>query len=167
MGRELVGGHQLSVATFEAARGELGERSLIEVLAAMGYYLMIGLRADRHRHGAAGRSPTPPALNLKKGVTRFTARMRVSVVVCRWTQSHVAPDPGVRAQTRRHAGWTAAYVVHRCAWCKRVANGQGEFVSARELDPDAVVTDGMCPACAKREMALLHARRQAGEHLAA
>jgi len=42
VGRELVGGHQLSAATFEAARAELGERSLIEVLAAMGYYLMIG-----------------------------------------------------------------------------------------------------------------------------
>ena len=42
VGRELVGGHQLSAATFEAARGELGERSLVEVLAAMGYYLMIG-----------------------------------------------------------------------------------------------------------------------------
>lgn len=40
--RELVGGHQLSAATFEAARGELGERCLIEVLAAMGYYVMIG-----------------------------------------------------------------------------------------------------------------------------
>ena len=58
-------------------------------------------------------------------------------------------------------------VVHRCAWCKRVANGQGEYVSPRELHDDAVVTDGMCPACAIREMALLHARRQADEHLAA
>jgi hypothetical protein len=42
VGRELVGGHQLSAATFEAAKNELGERSLIEVLTAMGYYLMIG-----------------------------------------------------------------------------------------------------------------------------
>jgi hypothetical protein len=58
-------------------------------------------------------------------------------------------------------------VVHRCAWCKRVANSQGEFVSTRDLDPEAVVTDGMCPACARREMALLRARRQAGEHIAA
>jgi hypothetical protein len=61
--------------------------------------------------------------------------------------------------------WT--YVVHRCAWCKRVANGQGEYVSTRDLDPDVVVTDGMCPACAKREMALLDARRRATRQAAA
>lgn len=42
IGRELVGKHQLSADAFEQARGELGERALIEVLAAMGYYLMIG-----------------------------------------------------------------------------------------------------------------------------
>jgi 4-carboxymuconolactone decarboxylase len=40
--RELVGKHQLSGDTFEQARAELGERVLIEVLAAMGYYVMIG-----------------------------------------------------------------------------------------------------------------------------
>src|SRR5262249_47623024 len=40
--RELVGGHRLSASTFEAATVELGERGAIEVLAAMGYYLMIG-----------------------------------------------------------------------------------------------------------------------------
>jgi len=42
IGRELVGGHQLSTELFEEGRGELGERGLIEVLAAMGYYVMIG-----------------------------------------------------------------------------------------------------------------------------
>jgi 4-carboxymuconolactone decarboxylase len=42
IGRELVGEHQLSAELFEAGRRELGERGLIEVLAAMGYYLMIG-----------------------------------------------------------------------------------------------------------------------------
>jgi 4-carboxymuconolactone decarboxylase len=42
VGRELVGKHQLSTEVFEQARVELGERALIEVLAAMGYYLMIG-----------------------------------------------------------------------------------------------------------------------------
>jgi len=42
IGRDLVGKHQLSAEVFEAARGELGERALIEVLAAMGYYVMIG-----------------------------------------------------------------------------------------------------------------------------
>jgi alkylhydroperoxidase family enzyme len=42
IGRELVGKHQLSTEVFEAARAELGDRGLIEVLAAMGYYVMIG-----------------------------------------------------------------------------------------------------------------------------
>jgi 4-carboxymuconolactone decarboxylase len=40
--RDLVGKHQLSGDVFEQARAELGERVLIEVLAAMGYYVMIG-----------------------------------------------------------------------------------------------------------------------------
>jgi 4-carboxymuconolactone decarboxylase len=42
IGRELVGKHQLSKELFEEARGELGERALVEVMAAMGYYVMIG-----------------------------------------------------------------------------------------------------------------------------
>ena len=42
LSRELVGKHQLSAAAFEQARAELGERGLIEVLSAIGYYLMIG-----------------------------------------------------------------------------------------------------------------------------
>ena len=42
IGRDLVGKHQLSAEIFEEARAELGERGLIEVLAAMGYYVMIG-----------------------------------------------------------------------------------------------------------------------------
>ena len=41
--RELVGGHRLSSETFQRAQHEFGERGLIEVLAAMGYYLMIGV----------------------------------------------------------------------------------------------------------------------------
>jgi 4-carboxymuconolactone decarboxylase len=42
IGRELVGQHELSTELFEQGRAELGERGIIEVLAAMGYYLMIG-----------------------------------------------------------------------------------------------------------------------------
>ena len=37
-----MGKHQVSSELFEEGRAELGERGLIEVLAAMGYYLMIG-----------------------------------------------------------------------------------------------------------------------------
>ncbi len=43
IGRELVGGKRiLSQETFDAARTELGEKTLIEVMMTMGYYLMIG-----------------------------------------------------------------------------------------------------------------------------
>jgi len=42
VGRELVGKHRLSPEAFEHARAELGDRALVEVLAAMGYYVMIG-----------------------------------------------------------------------------------------------------------------------------
>ena len=54
-------------------------------------------------------------------------------------------------------------VVHRCAWCNRVANAQGEYVSAQELAPDTVVTDGMCPPCGRLAMARISARRLARE----
>jgi 4-carboxymuconolactone decarboxylase len=43
LGRELVGGHRLSTETWAAALAEFGPRGIMEVIAAMGYYLMIGL----------------------------------------------------------------------------------------------------------------------------
>jgi hypothetical protein len=61
--------------------------------------------------------------------------------------------------------WT--HIVHRCAWCKRIANAQGTYVSMRELAPDTVVTDGMCPACGELAMARIAARRVARERRAA
>jgi 4-carboxymuconolactone decarboxylase len=42
LSRELVGQHRLSAEMFEMARAELSEAVLIEVLTAMGYYIMIG-----------------------------------------------------------------------------------------------------------------------------
>ena len=43
IGRELVGAVRvLSQETFDAARAELGEKTLIEIMMTMGYYLMIG-----------------------------------------------------------------------------------------------------------------------------
>ncbi|MBV9577853.1 MAG: hypothetical protein JO057_04605 [Chloroflexi bacterium] len=62
------------------------------------------------------------------------------------------------------------HIVHRCAWCKRVADAQGEYVSPRKLvalDDDVVATDGMCPACGARALAVLDARRLARERPAA
>jgi hypothetical protein len=58
--REMVGGHQVSVQTFEAARAELGERKLMEVIAAMGYYVMIGcvlIATDMELPAGASRLP--------------------------------------------------------------------------------------------------------------
>ena len=60
-----------------------------------------------------------------------------------------------------------SYVVHRCAWCKRVANAQGEYVASQELAPDVVVTDGMCPPCGGLAMARVAARRLERERPAA
>ena len=58
-------------------------------------------------------------------------------------------------------------VIHRCAWCRRIADAGGEYVSAQELDEDTAVTDGMCPACGTHQMALLASRRLAPHRLPA
>jgi hypothetical protein len=58
-------------------------------------------------------------------------------------------------------------VVHRCAWCKRVANAQGDYVSTLQFAPETVVTDGMCPACGRLAMARIAARRLSRERHAA
>jgi 4-carboxymuconolactone decarboxylase len=60
LAREMVGGHRVSAQTFDAARHELGERGLIEVIAAMGYYLMIGcvlIATDMELPAGASRLP--------------------------------------------------------------------------------------------------------------
>ncbi|MGE0540755.1 MAG: carboxymuconolactone decarboxylase family protein [Dehalococcoidia bacterium] len=41
LGRELVGGHQVSQATFDTARARFGERGLVDLTTLMGYYLVI------------------------------------------------------------------------------------------------------------------------------
>jgi hypothetical protein len=53
--------------------------------------------------------------------------------------------------------WT--HVIHRCAWCQRVVDTNGEYTSLASLDPSVVVTDGMCPACGSRALAHLALRR--------
>jgi hypothetical protein len=47
------------------------------------------------------------------------------------------------------------HVVHRCAWCQRVADARGQYVAAVDLDESVVITDGMCPACGVRALAKL------------
>jgi hypothetical protein len=58
-------------------------------------------------------------------------------------------------------------VVHRCAWCNRIADAHGMYVLSQQLAPDAVVTDGMCPSCGQRALARVAARRLARELAAA
>ena len=61
--------------------------------------------------------------------------------------------------------WTR--VVHRCAWCQRFVDQNGEYTALVVLDATTVVTDGMCTACGMRAMAHLAARRQRRDALAA
>jgi hypothetical protein len=62
------------------------------------------------------------------------------------------------------ADWSR--VVHRCAWCRRVDNGHGEYLEASE-DTETVGTDGMCPRCARRALKVIAMRRPNRERLAA
>jgi hypothetical protein len=61
--------------------------------------------------------------------------------------------------------WTR--VVHRCAWCQRVVDGQGNYAPIVVLDPTTVVTDGMCAECGTRALAELATRQRRYEPLAA
>jgi DNA-directed RNA polymerase subunit RPC12/RpoP len=63
------------------------------------------------------------------------------------------------------ADWSR--VVHRCAWCKRIADAHGHYVLALEPEESTVITDGMCPPCGTRALAKLTARRLADQPLAA
>jgi hypothetical protein len=60
-----------------------------------------------------------------------------------------------------------SHVVHRCAWCRRVADPQGHYVTSDNLDESTVITDGMCPTCGTRALAVLATRRLARERPAA
>jgi hypothetical protein len=53
--------------------------------------------------------------------------------------------------------WT--HVAHRCAWCQRVVDADGQYTDVGCLDASTVVTDGMCPACGTRALAELALRR--------
>jgi 4-carboxymuconolactone decarboxylase len=64
LGREIVGRKRVSQETFDAARAELGEKALIEVLMTMGNYLMIGCvltAAEMEPSGAAAPLPNLPS----------------------------------------------------------------------------------------------------------
>ena len=57
-------------------------------------------------------------------------------------------------------GW--ARVIQRCAWCQRVFDERGVGDVLVLVDETTVVTtDGMCPPCGRRGLAVLAARRSA------
>lgn len=63
------------------------------------------------------------------------------------------------------ADW--AHVVRRCAWCGRIADRQGQYRIAVAVDASTVFTDGMCPPCAGRGLAMVRRRRASRLKLAA
>ena len=73
------------------------------------------------------------------------------------TQLTMASLDVLLKQAARAADWRQA-VVHRCAWCGRVAkrDGDGATLHAKLT---IVTTDGMCEACGRKAMADLIARR--------
>jgi len=62
-------------------------------------------------------------------------------------------DLDAMLKSAAEADWTD--VVRRCAWCGRVADQQGRYRVATLVDASTVFTDGMCPPCGARGMALL------------
>ena len=49
-------------------------------------------------------------------------------------------------------------VVRRCAWCGRVADGDGEYRDVYLVREEVVTTDGMCPPCGAAALAQIAAR---------
>ena len=59
----------------------------------------------------------------------------------------------------RSADWHRE-IVHRCAWCQRTVDGEGNPRSAPVvLGPQTVTTDGMCNACGATALARIASRR--------
>jgi hypothetical protein len=64
------------------------------------------------------------------------------------------------ATAARSSDWERM-VVHRCAWCSRVADSERIYRVVTDAPRSTVTTDGMCPACAATALAQLAARREA------
>ncbi len=51
-------------------------------------------------------------------------------------------------------------VVHRCAWCQRIATSSGAYgTPTRPVSPTTPVTDGMCGSCATKALTKLRHRQ--------
>jgi hypothetical protein len=66
------------------------------------------------------------------------------------------PDLDTLLKSAAAADWT--HVVHRCAWCGRVADRHGRYRMVAVVDASAVCTDGMCPTCGARGLAAIRQR---------
>ena len=64
------------------------------------------------------------------------------------------------AAAARSSDWERL-VVHRCAWCSRVADSDRIYRVEPGAPRSAATTDGMCPACAATALAQLAARKKA------
>ena len=59
-------------------------------------------------------------------------------------------------------------VVQRCAWCGRIADSTGRYVTPPPVfDAATVFTDGMCPQCGTRALAAISRRSARRDQLAA
>jgi hypothetical protein len=64
------------------------------------------------------------------------------------------------AAAARSSDWERL-VVHRCAWCSRVADSESIYRVMPNASRSTATTDGMCPACAATALAQLAARKKA------
>jgi hypothetical protein len=74
-----------------------------------------------------------------------------------------ALDPMLRIAATAD-GWTR--VIHRCAWCKCIADDRGEYRQVGVLGEGTVVTDGICPRCGVRALTELAERRRRDQRAA-
>jgi hypothetical protein len=63
------------------------------------------------------------------------------------------------AAAARSTDWDRA-VIHRCAWCSRVADPQTVYQPARAPLALGATTDGMCPDCWVDALQRLAARKR-------
>jgi hypothetical protein len=77
------------------------------------------------------------------------------------------PLDALLTEAARSPDWDRR-MVHRCAWCTRVADANNVYRLAQNLHAVTATTDGMCPDCAATALARLTARtRRQSEALAA
>jgi hypothetical protein len=88
------------------------------------------------------------------------------------TRSRVAADTRVGVTeletllTNAATATNWSNVVHRCAWCGRVARPDGSYSVPTQIGPATVASDGMCSSCGARALSEIAARRSANSRAA-